>query len=146
MASGRNQQDYTDIGFIAVPAQIDGVTILYNAALARGADPTMLDKAVTLSGAGVIALAADGDAVVGKLLQVDSDGFALVQIGRFIKFPGGTSATLTRGAKIVGAVGAASAKGYIRSAASGTAAELVKQRGCIWDASDTTQVIVDFYG
>jgi hypothetical protein len=55
--------------------------------------------------------------------------------------PGGTSATLTAGARIVGDL-LASAEGYIQAAASGTAAHHVVSRGFIYDAATTTAVRV----
>src|SRR6185295_18166128 len=101
-----------------------------------------VDLTVTLSTHKTIALTADGNAVEGKLVKVEADGKATVQVGGFMSLPGGASATLTPGTAIVGALGAASAKGYVRSAASGTAAELIKCRSRIVDASDTTAVVV----
>lgn len=134
------------VGFeeTAAPAdltfKIDNSTITYDATKARGADATMLDKAVTLSADDTVALAADGNAVIGKLLHVTADNKCSVRVHGFVSLPGGASATLTRGAAIVGALGAASAKGYVRIAASATAAELVLARGLIIDNADTTAV------
>lgn len=99
--------------------------------------------AVTLSADNTVALAADGDAIIGALELVEGDNRATVIVGGDdIPFRGGASATLTRGGTIVGALGAASAKGFVRSAASGTAAELVKARGRILANGDTSNVIV----
>jgi len=98
--------------------------------------------AVTLLTPGKIQLAADGDRVLGRLDGVEADNKARVQMGGYMTLPGGASATLTVGLAIVGALGAAGAKGYIRVAASGTAAELVKCRGWIEDATTTTAVKV----
>jgi hypothetical protein len=122
----------------------DNSTITYDATKARGAATTMLDKAVSLSADKTVQLASDGEAIVGRLDHVEPGPVAVVQYDGTTALPGGASATLTLGTAIVGALGAASAKGYIRSAASGTAAELIKCRGQIWDASDTTNVVVDF--
>jgi hypothetical protein len=123
---------------------IDASTITYDATKINGAATTMLDKAVTLSAAKTVALCADGDPVIGRLDMVTSDGYGRVQVEGFTSLPGGASATLTLGSVVVGALGAASAKGYIRSAASGTAAELVKAGPTIHDASDTANVVVQF--
>lgn len=123
----------------------DATTIVYDATKANGAATTMIGKAVTFSADDTVALVADGDAVVGKLDLVESDGYCRVQTHGGINLPGGDSATLTLGAAIVGALGAAAAKGYIRSAASGTAAELVKARGQITNNDTTTAVAVDLY-
>lgn len=121
---------------------IDNSTITYDSTKARGAATTMLDKAVSLSAAGTVQLASDGEAVLGKLIKVEADNFCTVQDRGYMTLPGGASASLTLGKKIVGALGAASAKGYIREVATGTAAELGKQNGEIIDAGTTTAVLI----
>lgn len=143
MADPRNAIDFEGIGILTATYKIDNSTIVYDATKAGGAATTMLNKAVTLSAAGTVALAADGDAVEGKLLLVESDNKCTVQVGGYTTFPGGDSASLTLGKKFVGALGAAAAKGYIREVATGTAAELGKCRGRIVDAGTTTAVMVD---
>jgi hypothetical protein len=120
--------------------KIDASTIIYDASKAGGS--AQVGLAVTFSAANTVALAADGDAVIGKLILVESDDKANVMTHGTMTLPGGASATLTLGAKIVGALGASSAKGYIRSAASATAAELVKARGFIDNAATATAVVV----
>lgn len=117
---------------------IDGVSITYSATQTGGS--AAVGKAVTLV-AGVLELAADGEAILGKLLKVEPDNTALVQISGFMTLPGGTGATLTQGARIVGDLLVA-AEGYIQAAASGTAAHHVVSRGFIVDASDTAAVVV----
>lgn len=103
-------------------------------------------RACTLSGNSEVDLVGDGEAVLGRLLKVEKDPtftyVATVQIGGVAYLPGGSGATLTRGKKIVGDLGAASAKGYIRDVATGTAAELGVARGVILDISDTAAVPV----
>lgn len=116
----------------------DGVSITYSATVAGGSSQVGL--AVTLVG-GVLETAADGEAIVGKLLKVEKDLTCTVQISGFMTLPGGTSATLTQGARIVGDL-LVSAEGYIQAAASGTAAHHVVSRGFIVDASDTAAVVV----
>ncbi len=143
MPAGRNQVDYTDIRYDALTMKIDGVTIVYDATKARGGAAAMLDKAVSLSADDTVQLASDGEAVFGKLIQVESDGFATVQRWGMATLPAGASATVTRGNRVVGALGASSAKGYIRDAAAATAAELVRARGNIVNIADTTAVVVD---
>jgi hypothetical protein len=118
----------------------DGVTITYDATKAGGS--TAVGLAVTLSGDSTVALCADGDAIEGKVILVESDGKVNVQDDGYMTLPGGVSATLTRGSKIVGALGASSAKGYIRTAAA-SSAELLKADGEIIDSSDTANVVVD---
>ena len=120
--------------------KIDDSTITYDASKAGGS--TQVGLAVTFSDDDTVALTADGEAVRGKLILVEGDGKCNVMTDGTMVLPGGASVTLTRGTKIVGALGAASAKGYIRSAASGTAAELIKARGVIENVADTTAVVV----
>jgi hypothetical protein len=141
MADPRLTVAYAEIDPLFVTFIADNSTITYSATSANGAAATMIGKAVTFTSAdNTVALVADGDAVIGKLISVEADLKCTVQVGRFVDLPGGDSATLTLGSKIVGALGAASAKGYIRSAASGTAAELVKARGFI-HANDTATAV-----
>lgn len=119
---------------------IDDSTITYDAAVVGGS--AAVGKAVTLSGNDIIALTADGDGVLGRLLHVESDGVAAVATGGTMELPAGASATTTRMTAIVGAVGAASAKGYIRSVNTAVAAELGKCRGHIRNAAEATAVVV----
>ena len=120
--------------------KIDNSTITYDATKANGAATTMIDKAVTLSADDTVALAADGDAVLGKLISVDGDNKCSVRVSGFVTLPGGNGASLTRGKKIVGALNASSEKGYIREVATGTAAELGKARGIIQSSGTATAV------
>ncbi len=135
----------TNVSNIGVGGQyrtykIDNSTITYDASKAGGS--AQVGLAVTFSADDTVALCADGDAVIGKIILVESDNKANIMTQGTMTLPGGASATLTRGAKIVGALGASSAKGHIRSAASGTAAELVKARGYIENAGTATAVVV----
>jgi hypothetical protein len=142
MASGRNQVDYTDIRREAITYWADGVTIVFDQTSPLGAPASMIGKAVTYSANDTIALAADGDHVIGKLEQVFADGACVVVDEGFVTLPGGNGATLTRGKKIVGALNASAAKGYIREVATATAAELGKQNGIIVNNADATAVVV----
>jgi hypothetical protein len=142
MADPRNAVDFEGIGILTATYKIDNSTIVYDATKPNGAATTMIGKAVALSADDTVRLAEDGDAIEGKLLLVESDDKCTVQVGGYTDLPGGASATLTRGSAIVGALGASSAKGHIRSAASGTAAELIKCRGRIIRNATTTAVVV----
>lgn len=144
MPAGRNQVDYTDIGYRAITVKIDNSTIVFDATQAGGAAATMIGQAVTWSAADTVALCADGDYVLGKLIKVEQGNFATVQVGGFTTLPGGASATLTQGKSVVGALGAASAKGFVREVATATAAELGRQHGSIVNAAVTTAVVVFF--
>lgn len=121
-----------DITFIA-----DGTTIVYDGTKANGAATTMIGQAVSLSADNTVQLASDAEAIVGKLLLVESDGKCSVRTKGFVTLPGGAAAALTLGAHVVGALGAASAKGFVRASVS---AESPKARGQIWNAGTTTAV------
>lgn len=144
MANPRNVVDFEGIDGVFGTYAIDNSTIVYDGTKVGGAAATMIGQAVSLSAAGTVQLASDAEALVGKLVLVEADNKCTVQTGGYMKLPGGASASLTRGFKVVGALGAASAKGFIREVASATAAELNKGRGQIVDASDTTAVVVNF--
>lgn len=120
---------------------IDNSTITFDPDVAGGSDKVGL--AVTFSAANTVQTAGDGEAVAGKLILVEANLVCNVQIGGCMTLPGGSGATLTRGKKIVGALGAASAEGYIREVATATAAELGVARGFISNAADTTAVEVE---
>lgn len=122
--------------------KIDASTITYDSTKQGGS--AQVGLAVTVSAnAGVIKLTEDGEAVEGKLISVEADGYATVQVGGYLTLPAGNGASTTRGKKIVGALGAASAKGYIREVATATAAELGVCRGRIVDAATSTAIVID---
>lgn len=139
MADPRNTVAFDGIGYEAQTFLIDDSTITYSATTANGS--AQVGLAVTLSTHKTVALAADAEFILGKLISVDSDDKAVVQTGGYMTLPGGTSATLTPGTPIVGDLLVA-AKGYVRSAASGQAAELLVANGHIIDAGTTTAVVV----
>lgn len=130
---------------------IDGSTITWSDTAVRGS--AVVDRAVSLSGAGIVKLAADGERVLGRLERVEADGRCNVQDGGFTNLPGGTSATLTNGTSFVGALNGGN-PGYIRSvAATGAAyAEAAAddtQNGAgnqIVDATTATAVVVRLNG
>ena len=140
MANPRDTVSFVGIDPVYVTFKIDNSTIIYSATANNGS--SQIGLAVTFSADDTVALTADGDAVAGKLIMVSADNKCTVQIEGGMTLPGGASATLTRGSAIVGALGAASAKGYIRTAASATAAELIKARGMIFNNADTANVTV----
>lgn len=124
-----------------LPFHTDNSTILYDEDEPGGS--AQVGLAVALSGNNTVALTADGDAVLGELIRVEADNKATVRVKGVIFPPAGASATVTRGTKVVGALGPFSggtSRGYVRSAASGTAAELLKGRGVIYDVSDTDAI------
>lgn len=126
-----------------------GSTITYAATSSGGSASVGL--AVTMAGGTdqTVDLAADAEHVYGKLIKVESDGYCTVQRRGVVTLPAGSGASVTVGKRVVGALGASSAKGYIRelaAATSGSAAEInaaVEARGKILDNDTTTAVVVD---
>lgn len=142
-AAGRNQVGYDDIGYDGITQKIDGTTITYDVTKANGIGVAAgTGLAVTFTADDTVGLCADGDAVIGKLLKVDSDGFCTVMTDGFTTLP--SNGTITRGTKAVGALSGGGARGYIRSANSATAAELIKEGPIIWATGDATNVVVEF--
>jgi hypothetical protein len=146
MADPRLAASFKEIGAVVASFKIDNDTITYSATADGGSAGVGL--AVTLSADDTIALADDGDMVLGKLLKVESDGIATVQVGGGMTLPAGSGASVTVGKRIVGDQGAASARGYIQEladATGGSAAEIiaaVKARGVIINNDTTTAVVV----
>lgn len=139
MADPRLDVSIVGVGEKYATFKIDNSTITFSATSSGGSASVGL--AVTLSDAETIALVADGGAVLGKLMKVEKDNMATVQVEGGMTLPGGTGASLTLGKKIVGDLLVA-AKGYIREVATGTAAELGLMRGFIVNAGTTTAVEV----
>lgn len=140
MANPRGVVDYMGIGFRAITMIADGTTIAFNSALANGSAAVGL--AVQVTGNNTAALAADASEIIGRLERVEADGMAVIQIEGGCELPAGNGATVTAGSKIVGALGAASAPGYIRNVAGATAAEGAVARHTILDATTSTAVKV----
>lgn len=140
MADPRNTVKLEGIREERTTYLIDGVTITFSATAERGS--ASVDKAVTLSADKTVALTADGQFVLGKLIAVESDGKAIVADEGYVTLPAGDAASVTLGKKIVGALGAASAKGYVREVATATAAELGVCRGAIIENDTTTALVI----
>lgn len=115
MATGRQDVDFEGVEPLDLSFKIDGVTIVYDSTKDRGC--AGVDLAVKLSGNRTVALVADQDPVLGQLIKVEPDGFATVRVEGGVSLPAGNGATVTAGKRIVGALGAAAAKGFIRNAA-----------------------------
>ncbi len=111
-------------------------TIVYDATKAGGS--AQVGLAVSIESNNVVTLAGSGENVLGKLLKVESDGFCVVQHSGFMTLPGGDSATLTAGLKIVGDLASGAAEGYIQAVST----EDTVSRGLIIDSSTATAVVV----
>lgn len=140
MSDPRAAVSHEGVGYKAKTYAHDN-TIVYDATKANGSASVGLG--VTLEGSEVVSLVGADEQVEGKLIKVESDGFCVVQTHGVMELPGGNGATLTEGARIVGALNASSAEGYIKAAASGTAAHHVVSRGRIIDSSVSTAVVVE---
>lgn len=139
MADPRETVSFEGIGYEAITYPHDN-TIVYDADEENGS--AQVGLAVTLESNQTISLVGDGEQVEGKLVKVESDGFCVVQVRGYMELPGGDSATLTAGKSIVGDLGAASAEGYIREVATGTAAELGRARGTIITSAVAAATVV----
>lgn len=145
VATGRLAVGFDDQRYDAQTFWADGSTIVFDVTKSDGS--VAVGLAVTFhSSADTVALAADGDPIVGKLLKVEPDGACTVQHKGNCTLPAGASATVTPGKHAVGALGASSAKGYIRDVNTSTAAELGRMGPNIWDVAATTAVVVDLGG
>jgi hypothetical protein len=138
--------DSTGIDFHATTFNTDGSTITFSATANLGS--TVVGRSVSLSASGTVQLANDGDSVIGRLEVVDGDGQASVQDDGYCALPAGTSALVTLGAKIVGAL-LAGARGYIRAIPSPGAAYVQAEavasangRHLIVANTDTTAVVI----
>lgn len=134
MADPRNDVAFEGIGYLAVTIAHDN-TIVYDRTKAGGS--AQVGLAVSIESDGVVTLVGDGENVFGKLIKVEPDGFCVVQIAGMMTLPGGTSATLTAGLKIVGDL-LVSAEGYVQAVST----QDTVSRGIIVDASDPTAVVV----
>lgn len=138
MADPRSAVSFQGLGYNAYTFLTDS-TISYDATLAGGS--AQVGLAVVVNGAGQVGLVADGEAVHGKVIKVESDDLATIQVEGVCELPAGASATVTAGKRVVGALGASSAKGYIRNATTGD--ELAAGDTVILNAAVTTAVVVD---
>ncbi len=155
MADPRKTLAFDGVGAHYVTMEIDGTDITYDAAQPGGS--AVVGRAVALVGStsdGKVDLAGDGEAIYGKLISVHKDGYCTVQRCGFCALPGGNGATLTLNTKIVGALNAASAKGFIKTlpeTVTGTYVQAevqnaflaAKTRGLIINNNDTAAVVVD---
>lgn len=92
----------------------DGDTIAYDKSAENRS--TAVGKAFTINTEGKAVLVSDGDEIIGKVLAVDDDN---VMTGAYIcaglRLPLGDGQKVVRGDRLVGALGANSAKGYVKA-------------------------------
>lgn len=149
MANPRQVVVHDGIGFRALTFKIDASTILWSETAKFGTVSAGLAVALVPGTEDTVELVSDGQAVLGRLDHVEGDGFATIQIEGQCYLPAGDSQTLIRGSKVVGALGASSAKGYIRNAvvpggayAQGTATDATRARHSVLAISDTDGISV----
>lgn len=138
MANPRAVVDYEGIGVRRVTFIADA-SIIFDNTKANGS--LQVGLAAQMTGQNTVGLTVDASEVVGRIERVHPDGMVVVQTEGGCSLPAGASATVTAGTKIVGALGASSAQGYIRTAAA-SAAEAAVARGTILDSTTTTAVKV----
>jgi len=144
MTDPRASLAWDELNAVYETFKIDDSSITYDATKNGGSDQVGL--AVRLSAGETIALTQAGSAVIGKLKKVESDNFALVQVGGCMTLPAGTgnasNNVLALGGKIVGDVSTAD-EGYIRGCTTNAwNADVVVARGCVINKDTLTAVVV----
>lgn len=100
--------------------QGDGDTIKYDATKPNRSDA--VGKAFKFNDNGIGELVEDGDEIEGKVISVDDDHkFTGAYMFGGLTLPLGTGATVKKGDKVVGALGADSAKGHVKAVTEPTA-------------------------
>ena len=95
--------------------QGDGTTIKYDITKPNRSDA--VGKAFKINAAGKGELVEDGDEIDGKVIAVnDNHEFTGAYMFGGLTLPLGNGATVARGDKVVGALGASSAKGHVKGA------------------------------
>lgn len=142
MANPRNVIDFEGIDAGTATFLADGTDIVYSSSSVGGAAAVGL--AAMMSAAKTVRLTADATLVVGKVILVEADGKVTVQHKGFVGLPAGTSAVLTAGLKVCGAVLSA-ARGYVRGIVNATLGDVAVARGFIVDGGDTANVYIALY-
>jgi len=123
---------------------VDGSTLVFDRTVPRGTAAAGRAVGIKSTTDNVVELVADGQAILGRIERIEPDGKCVVQVGGYMKLPGGLAAALTRGGKLVGATGTAGARGYVRAAAPATLADVAAARGQVVEVVDPTNVGVFF--
>jgi len=124
----------------------DNSDITYDATQPGGS--AVVGRAVVLSGNGIVRLTGAASAVLGKLMLVEpaqsGAPWCTVTVGGTIDLPKGDG-TITAGTKIVGDLVTA-ARGYVRSVAAATLAEVAVADHHVYDATTATAVEINLHG
>ena len=102
--------------------QGDGDTIKYD--ITKSGRSNAIGKAFKINADGKGELVDDGDAIDGKVLDIDDDHkFTAAYMFGGLRLPIGDSETVARGDKLLGALGPDSAKGYVKAVAAPSSLE-----------------------
>ena len=140
MANPRKIIDHRGQGFRAFTFLVDGTSIVHSATAKDGSASAGLAVGLVAGTEDTVELVVDGQNVLGRLLHVEADGTCAVQVEGVCELAAGNGATVTRGAPVVGALGAASARGYVRAIAPATLADVAQGRHRILKAADPTKM------
>jgi hypothetical protein len=139
MANPRKLIDHLGIAPVALTFLSDGSTIAFSRTAAGGSTAVGLAVGLVAGTEDTVELVADAQAVLGRLIVVEADGACVVQVGGVAEFRAGNAVTLLRGGRLVGALGAASARGYVRPPATATPAEVNAARHTVLKIADPTK-------
>jgi hypothetical protein len=134
------------IGYRAATFLADGSTIAFDATQALGDDVVGRAVGLVAGTQNTVELVVAGQDVLGRLDHVESDGAVVVQIEGECKLPQGNAVTVVRGDKITGALGPASARGYIGPADPTSATTSLSGRHTVLDVAVTTAISVMLSG
>ena len=103
----------------------DGVTIKYDTSKPNRSDA--VGKAYRMNADGKAELVADGDEFDGKVTHVDfENNITAAYLFAGLRLPIGDGETVSKGDRLVGALGPNSAKGYVKAASSAAALEALE--------------------
>jgi len=130
------------IGYRAATFLADGSTIAYDATVANGAAVAGRAVGLVTGTQNTVELVVAGQAVLGRLDHVESDGSVAVQIEGECKLPQGNAVDVVRGGRIVGALGASSARGFIGPADGTSGTTALAGRHVVLDDAVSTAISV----
>lgn len=142
MANPRKTTFHDGIGYRALTFFADGSTITFDATQPDGSAAAGLAVGFVAGSQHTVELVAADQAIVGRLDHVEGDGTVVVQVEGECKLPQGNAVTVVRGARIVGALGPSSARGYIGPAVGTSGTTALAGRHLVVDIVPTTAVSV----
>ena len=147
MPDPRNTVAFDEVATRRVTYKIDNVTIIYDKTKTKGS--AQVGFAVGLSDDGIVELVNDNNVIEGKLDEVFPDNKASVIVDGYAFLPAGAAAAVAIGRKVIGALGPAGARGFVKAvpaaSAPPTQAEVnaaLNGRGAIVANDDTTKLVI----